>query len=220
MNDKSDISLTLNQIVADPEFKYHRLQGSGFFKAMTPGGNIESFFGKSQEYDTHIKALRDANETAIADKMKHFSDFFNGVAKTSELKQRLVAFFFDIAIIIYSLYYKKNDNTEKQKASLRKVYYAFLKPFISHIPELNKIAGGNDEINIKKFIEYYNTASKLPDDIKVYGKKRMQRMKVLSQTMTGGKPKTIKRKHRYSRKLKNHNKKTRKYSKKHTRKHK
>ena len=85
---------------------------------------------------------------------------------------------------------------------------------------MNKIAGGSDEINIKKFIEYYNTASKLPDDKKVYGKKRMQRMKVLSQTMTGGKSKTIKRKHRYSRKLKKHNKKTRKYSKKHTRKHK
>jgi hypothetical protein len=154
----------------------------------------------------------------MPNKMKHISDFFNSAAKTSELKQKLVAFFFDIAIIIYSLYYKKSDNTdtEKQKASLRKVYYAFLKPFISHIPELNKIAGGNDEANIKKFTEYYNTSSKLPD-----GKKRIQRMKVLvSQNKTGGKSKTIKRKHRYSRKLKKHNKKTRKHSKKHTRKHK
>ena len=158
----------------------------------------------------------------MADKMKRISKFFNGVARTSELKVRPVAFFFDIAIIIYSLYYKKADNTdiEKQKASLRKVYYAFLNPFISDIPELNKIAGGDDETNIKKFIEYYNTGSKLPDDIKVYGKKRIERMKVLVPPKKGGKPKTIKRKQRYSRKLKKHNKKTRKHSKKHTRKHK
>jgi len=223
MDHRSDIGLSLNQIVANPEFKYHREQGPGFFKAVSPGGNIESFLGGNGEYDMYIRELKKAKETAMPKIMEGISDFFNGVSKTSELKQKLVAFFFDIAIIIYSLYYKKNDNTdtEKQKASLRKVYYAFLKPFIFHIPELNKIAGGNDEANIKKFIEYYNIGSKLRDDIKVYGKKRSDRMKVLvSQNKTGGRRKTIKRKHRYSRKLKNHHKKTRKHSKKHTRKHK
>ena len=227
MGDRSVIGLTLNQIVADPEFKYHRGEGPGFFKALSPGGNIESFFGDNQVYDRRIQELKDAKETAMADKMKRISDFFNGVAKTSELKVRLVAFFFDIAIIIYSLYFKNIDNgdSEKQKTSLTNVYHAFLKPFISDIPELNKIAGGDDEPNIEKFIKYYNTGPKLLDDIKVYAKKRIERMKVLVPPLPppskkGGKPKTIKRKHRYSRKLKKHNKKTRKHSKKHTRKHK
>ena len=227
MGDRSDIGLTLNQIVADPEFKYHRGEGPGFFKALSPGGNIERFFGDNQDYDRHIQRLKDAKETAMADKMERISNFFNDVARTSELKVRLVAFFFDIAIIIYSLYFKKADNTdiEKQKTSLTNVYHAFLKPFISHIPELNKIAGGNDETNIEKFIKYYNTGSKLPDGITVYAKKRIERMNVLvpprpPPSKKGGKSKTIKRKHRYSRKLKKHNKKTRKYSKKHTRKHK
>jgi hypothetical protein len=45
-------------------------------------------------------------------------------------------------------------------------------------------------------------------------------LNALIPTSRGGRRKTIKRKHKYSRKLKNHHKKTRKHSKKHTRKHK
>ena len=75
MDDRSDIGLNLNQIVADPEFKYHRGEGPGFFKALSPGGNIESFFKNNREYDMHIQGLKDAKETAMADKMKRISKF-------------------------------------------------------------------------------------------------------------------------------------------------
>ena len=104
---------------------------------------------------------------------------------------RLVAFFFDIACIIYSLYYKKVDagNIERKNASLRNVYYSTLKPFM--LSSFSSIVGNTDEKIINKFISYYDAGSGFKDE----GSKQTARLKAL-RTMAGGRRKTQKRKHR------------------------
>jgi len=201
INIKSSSGISIQDIYVDPEYQYHDFGGTGTLKLFGIKPN-DINDGKMLRYLNALSAGDDPNKS-----IRNIATFLKEKANTKT--DRLVAFFFDIACIIYSLYYKKVDagDIERKNASLRNVYYSTLKPFI--LSSFSSIVGNTDEQIINKFITYYNAGAELKDE----GAKQTARLKAL-RSMAGGRRKTQRRKHRkYFKTIKRkHSKKSKKYT--------
>jgi hypothetical protein len=199
INTKSPSGISIQTIYSDPEYQYHEYGGTGTFKLFgIKPDDINN--GKMSNYLTTLSNIKsDVNK--LSGSMKNIATYLNEKAGTKT--DRLVAFFFDIAIVIYSLYYKKADNNdlERKNTSLRNVYYSALKSFM--LPSFSSIVGKDDEAIINKFIKYYDAGTGAGDT----GVKQTARLKSL-RAMAGGKSK-----HRKNFKTqKSYSKKSKKYT--------
>jgi len=179
INIKSPSGITIDNIYSDVEYKYHEFGGTGTLKLF----GIKPNDINDGKMFTYLSSL--SGEQNASGSMKNIATYLNGKAGTNT--DRLVAFFFDLASIIYSLYYKKADNNdvERKNTSLRNVYYSTLKPFM--LPAFTSIVGKGDEAIINKFIKYYDSGSRIVDN----GTKQTARLKSL-RSATGGNYKTRK----------------------------
>lgn len=176
---KSPSGISILNIYSDKEYIYHAYDGPGSFKA------IKITSSDILNDRTILKNLADlSNKDTVQRAMKNIAIIFN---KKAEEKVRIVALFFNIALVIYSLYYKKADHgdVERKNTSLRNVFYSTLKPFM--IPAFSSVVGNSDEAIMNKFIKYYDSASGIADP----GTKQTARLKSL-RSATGGKSKTRK----------------------------
>jgi hypothetical protein len=175
----SPSGITIRNIYSDQEYQYHDIAGTSTFKLFNIKRNdIED--GLFSE----LQSLSSGNNMPIS--MNKIAEFLNkrALSKTD----RLVAFFFDIALVIYSLYYKKNDTTpEDIDTSLGKVYRTIVKSFM--LPSINTIVGNTDTEILQTFIKYYKSSINKSD----FGAKQTARLNLLRKK-SGGRRITRKRK--------------------------
>ena len=178
-NIKSPSGITINNIYSDVEYLYHEYGGTGTLNLF----GIKPNDINNGKMFTYLSSL--SGEKNASGSMKNIATYLNGKAGTDT--DRLVAFFFDLASVIYSLYYKQADNgdVERTNKSLRNVYYSTLKPFM--LSEFSSIVGKGDEAIINKFINYYNSSVRISDP----GSKQTARLRSL-RPIAGGKSKTRK----------------------------
>ena len=178
-NIKSPSGITIDNIYSDIEYQYHEYGGTGTLKLFGVKPN-DINDGKMFTYLSALSAEKNASGS-----MKNIAVYLN--EKATGKTDRLVAFFFDLASVIYSLYYKKADNGDvgRKNTSLRNVFYSTLKPFM--IPDFSGIVGNGDEAIINKFIKYYDSGVGIGNT----GTKQTARLKSL-RSMAGGKSKTRK----------------------------
>jgi hypothetical protein len=193
---ESPSGISIRNIYSDTEYQYHEFDGPGSFKAIKIAPND---ILSDRIMVNNLTRL--SNGDKVEGAIKSIADFF---VKKGGPSDRIVALFFNIALVIYSLYYKKEDggSPERINMSLRNVYYSTLKPFMR--PTISGVAGNNDEQIINTFIKYYNAGltERIP------GSKQTARLGAL-RNKRGGKPKT----HRSNTQKRKHNKynKTRKH---------
>jgi len=201
----SPSGISINDIYSDREFQYHHVFGSAAFSLF---GIKADDINKGNQMKIYLSSLSGKNTASSS--MNNIATFLNGKAGTDV--DRLVALFFDIAIVIYSLYYKEGDKNdpEKIKVSLRNIYNSTLKSFM--IPSVRGIAGNTEEAIIQKFIAYYMAGSGISDN----GGKQTARLKSL-RSKTGGTRKSRKS-HKYKKTRKHIIRKSSKTQKRHSKK--
>lgn len=180
---KSPSGISIINIYSDTEYQYHEFGGTGTLKLF---GVIPNDINNGKMFN-YLTTLSDTSSDLkkLSGSMKNIATYLNEKAGTKT--DRLVAFFFDIALVIYSLYYKRADDgdVDRKNTSLRNVFYSTLKPFM--IPAFSSVVGNSDEAIMNKFIKYYDSGSGIADP----GTKQTARLKSL-RSMAGGKSKTRK----------------------------
>ena len=202
--------ISISNIYNDPEYQYSNSNqtqiSKGYMTKFIGQDKTPVIGGTGAKGNTELNNI--SNGINVELNMATFGEnIFNLDTRDERAKRQFVAYFFNIALILYSLYYRENDiipsekppvkiDKAKQKISLTKVYKTIVKPFIKNldlspfIPYSNS-SDKNENENIQVFINYYNSSNQ-DTSSSIDSTKRVNS---LGLVQTAGRRKTQKRKH-------------------------
>jgi hypothetical protein len=206
---EKDSDISINDIYKDHEYNF---SSSNTTKILS--GYMTTFIGQDKSpvigpsAAIGSKELNNiSNGTSVESNMAEFGKKIFNLEKTRDnrAKRQFVAYFFNIALILYSLYYRENDiipseklpvkiDEAKQQISLTKIYKTIVKPFIKDIdlsPFIPYSNNSDKNENIQVFINYYNSSNQdTSPDID-----NNKRLNSLGSVQRAGRRSTQKRKH-------------------------